>query len=131
MGSEMCIRDRAGLFACGDEATNRFSLGLSTDEGVTFTPVLHFTDLHPRSCNPGATAEICLEAWPNLAPILGIDAGATGTVPDSGAPPTSDDVAKRSGCSCRLDARPSERAWAAAAWWLAAWFVGRRRRNTR
>jgi hypothetical protein len=115
----------AGIYACGEETSNRFSLGLSDDEGVTFQPLLHFRDVHPRSCDSGEAPQICSQYWGALAPLLGIDAGAIGGTVDGGTDTTSPDAPSRRGCSCRVGAHRTGRAWAIATSLLLACFLSR------
>src|SRR6185503_5958369 len=55
------------LFACGKEAVDEFSIGVSDDKGVHFMPVLHFSDITPRSCPGASSAAICASAWGAVA----------------------------------------------------------------
>ena len=86
------------LYACSADDPSGFIVGASTDDGATFTPLLHLSSLRgPLSCPQGATANLCLPDWPSVAANLGetIDAGSDAST-SAGAPPSS------SGCSCDL-----------------------------
>ena len=86
------------LYACSADDPSGFILGASTDDGATFTPLLHLNTLRgPLSCPQGATANLCIPDWPSVAANLGevVDAGSDASV-DLPKPPGS------SGCSCDL-----------------------------
>lgn len=74
----------AGIFACADQGTAGFSVGLSTDEGASFEPLFDPTKLTLALCAAETpVAASCPNAWRGLAPILGADP-ATG-YPDGGS----------------------------------------------
>lgn len=94
-----------GLWACSNEQTG-FIAGVSSDDGVTFEPRLHFCDVAGAlSCAPGApTSERCAPSWPAQQALLGCDGGAGevdgGGLVDAGGL-TPDPPPRRSGCDCR------------------------------
>jgi len=133
------------LFVC----ENPFSLGgpsvgMSTDDGRTVTPIGKFTDVEgPLACGakPGADAPdtLCSDAWPEVyAQFLPREAGApsekrrrdAGTAEGSGeaSPP------RRSACGCTAvgaDARGPDRTWLTAGLIpLFVWAAARRRRGS-
>ncbi|MGH7327077.1 MAG: WD40/YVTN/BNR-like repeat-containing protein [Polyangiaceae bacterium] len=86
------------LYACSADDPSGFILGSSTDDGATFTPLLHLNTLRgPLSCPQGTTANLCIPDWPSVAANLGetIDAGTDAGLPVP-PPPSSN------GCSCDL-----------------------------
>lgn len=74
----LCLKwAAAGLYACADEASFNFSLGLSTDNGAHFDPIFHKPDLKLKSCPMSTpTGLYCPQAWVGQQVILGIDGGA-------------------------------------------------------
>lgn len=74
----------AGLFACGNSASEHFELALSQDDGSTVSPVLalgHQVDLLVCS-GKNTAADTCRDTWPFVCPIV----GACSSKPDSGTP---------------------------------------------
>jgi len=69
------------LFACGKEAVDEFSIGVSDDKGVDFMPALHFTDITPRACGAATSASVCASSWGSVAGTIGIDAGVDAPSP--------------------------------------------------
>jgi len=55
------------LFACGKEAVDSFSIGVSDDDGMHFAPVLHLPDITPRACASATSASICGNTWASVA----------------------------------------------------------------
>ncbi len=108
----------AGLYACANEFQDGFTLGLSKDEGKTFTSIYHLKDICPLECPAGAkTPNACKESWPGIAATLGIEAGACGSAATTsssatsgGASSSSSDGSDDGGCGCRLGASPREEA---------------------
>lgn len=96
----------AGIYACGNQFTDMFTLGLSTDEGKTFQNLYNLNEICPIECPAGTPAiTACTSAWPPLAATLGIDQAACGIVTttssssSSGGPPPTD---PKTGCACDL-----------------------------
>lgn len=54
-----------GLYACGDEFQDGFTVGLSKDEGATFQPFMHLgAPCGPLECGAGTTVPAkCSDAW--------------------------------------------------------------------
>jgi hypothetical protein len=73
------------LFVAGDNYNDGFALAVSTDEGTTLTPILHYEDVSAvkrcvhAACGTGCDYEASIGVWPASV----CDAGATGT--DAGA----------------------------------------------
>jgi MYXO-CTERM domain-containing protein len=97
----------AGLYACGNEFVDDFTVGLSQDEGKTFTPIYHLSDICPLACpSGGATPEACVASWPGIAATLGIEPAQCG-----GASPSSSSssggtprpLSAGGGCGCHVD----------------------------
>jgi photosystem II stability/assembly factor-like uncharacterized protein len=113
----------AGLYACGDEMTDGFTVGLSTDDGASFTPVMHQGNVcGPLACPAGSSvAGACPAAWDAVATELDAkecadpeDAGAPDAGDEAGAPspPGSESGAGGSdgsgdgGCACAVPGEP-------------------------
>ena len=132
-----------GLWACSTEK-NGFVAGLSTDDGATFVPKLHFCDIRgPLECAEGSTTRTsCALAdkngnpppWPPQRAVLGCG-GPVVPGPDSGdaggdaAPPTNDE-GDSGGCAVRAPS-PSFASPFAALLVGAAAIVGLARRRRR
>jgi len=93
----------AGLFACTDEATAGFTIGVSTDGGGTFAPLLHLADLRPAACAAGTSAAICASEWCATATIIEASCAATTDAAvdaaSSGERPATA-TATATGCAC-------------------------------
>jgi hypothetical protein len=118
------------LFACAKEAIDFFSIGVSDDKGVNFTPVLHFPDIMPRACSAGSSAAVCGTVWSSVAAAIGIDAG----VPDASVepiPPTTPapKVDASGGWSCAVTRVRPGGSWAPASL-FGVMLVARRARRT-
>jgi len=98
----------AGLYACADEATAGFTIGVSTDGGETFTPILHLKDLTPASCASTSSAGSCAAQWCSTANAIG--ASCSSTI-DAGAGVDGDlsgsFVKAETGCGCETAGGPS------------------------
>jgi len=68
----------AGLYACADEATAGFTIGVSTDGGHTFASLLHLKDLTPATCAPASSAGLCAAQWCSTATAIGASCAGTG-----------------------------------------------------
>lgn len=88
----------AGLYVCGSEYPDDFTVGFTTDEGATITPRYHLTDLSMLDCPAGsATTALCAPIWPIVEGTLGVDAGPSDGGSDAGgSAPRRDDAA----CGC-------------------------------
>jgi MYXO-CTERM domain-containing protein len=139
----------AGLYACGHQYAQGFFLGLSTDEGASFTPLLHMHCIRPLACDAGTSAgDVCPAQWTVVSSQLAIDkcaeggggaggapsAGGAGGTPGGGAPGMAGSAGEApppadrrvDGCGCRTASSPATSlAWLA----LIALGVVRRRRS--
>ena len=77
-----CLRWNAdGLYACGTEPQDPFSVGRSTDQGATFEPIYSMGDTCPQLCAEGTSfASSCEQAWAGVAQRIAAD-GAGCAVP--------------------------------------------------
>jgi hypothetical protein len=127
-----------GLYACADEFVDKFTVGLSADQGATFTPLMHLQQLcGPLACGPAtSTGKVCPALWSAVQVTLaakpcGPDASTTAASGAGGSPVTGGTGGGSSGpdCSCRLPATTSGRlAPSLSLLAAAAAFVLRRRR---
>jgi len=106
----------AGLFACGDEATQGFTIARSTDGGATFVPKLLQASLQPATCPADTrTAKVCPNYWPAVAIQLGI-------LKPTPVPPPAKPAPADEGCGAARAAKASGVAgWVGlmlTAWWL-------------
>jgi hypothetical protein len=90
-----------GLYACADETSGGFSVGVSTDGAVTFSPLLHLSDLRLQACGSGSSASACSALWCATATTIGASCAAT---TDAGSDAEGDVRAVRTsagaGCAC-------------------------------
>ncbi len=101
VGYLSCLRwTESGLLACAREENDDWTVGISSDEGNSFTPLFRLDELTPQEC-PSSTiaASQCRIAWETIAPSLGIDPERARDEPQ---PETSS-----SGCACRAARRPA------------------------
>ena len=127
-----CLRwTDKGLYACGDEARDGFTVGLSIDAGRSFVPSFHLSQLcGPLACEAGSSvSEECASAWPAQRELLGVV--ACGVVSSTSSTSSSGGSASPSGGSC--DCAASARASGLASPWLAAFalalLAARRRKH--
>jgi hypothetical protein len=86
-----CLGQRPGtkrIYACADFIVDGYSLGVSDDDGLSFHPMMSFTQLlGPLTCAPVQTN--CEAHWERIQGVLGIgataDAGQTNPGGGSGA----------------------------------------------
>jgi hypothetical protein len=105
-----CLRwNGDGLYACGSEPQDPFSVGLSTDDGASFRPVYAMADTCPQQCPDGTSfAETCQQPWSGIGTRIAADgercsvawareptagSGSDAGAPDAGTPPASDAAA--------------------------------------
>jgi hypothetical protein len=72
--SALCLKwTPAGLYGCGDEIADQFTAGISTDQGRTWTPLLHLAGLcGPLACEAeSSVTRLCTDLWPQVAPGIG------------------------------------------------------------
>jgi len=115
-----CLGQRTGsarIYACGDMVVDGFSLAKSDDNGLTFQPVMSFTQLLGLlTCAPVQTN--CASHWERIQGVLGI------AKPDAGQPDAGTDGTS-GGSHCGT---------AGVEWWslcLVALFERRRRASAR
>lgn len=86
-----CLRwpARDALYVCASEPADPFSLGVSSDDGLSFRALYKLTDTCPATCASGTSfADSCEVAWSQTRPFIQAT-GATCSVPWS-APTSSD-----------------------------------------
>ena len=119
----------AGLYACADEFVDHFTAGISTDQGKTFTPLMHLGGLcGPLVCGPDSgVTNFCPAYWPPTETQIdnqGCDGGAgTALLRERSSGGTS------KGCSCAVPQEAGGGAVLALAAAGVATAVGRRRRR--
>jgi len=89
----------AKLYVCGDEATDGFTIGTSTDEAATITPIFHLSDLQQGACE--ATATTCAPFWPGVRELLGLPPETGSSSSGSGNPTGGGGETAEDGCDCR------------------------------
>ena len=105
----------AGIYTCANEFADKFTLGLSTDEGKNFTILYNLPKVCPLECSMGAPATTeCTAAWAALAATLNVDQAACGIVTSSSSssssgsnPPPTD---TKTGCACDITASSGQTA---------------------
>jgi hypothetical protein len=67
-----CLRwDAAGIYACGTEPSDPFTVGLSTDQGASFRPMYKIADTCPQDCaNAAQFAMTCRSPWTTIGPLI-------------------------------------------------------------
>lgn len=113
------------LYACGDEFADGFTIGVSTTQGATFTPLMHLSSpCGPLECGDQTTvAEQCEQAWGATQLVIGAEACESDAGPSPMPKPEPD-----GGCGCRAapTAGTGAAIGAAAGVLIASW---RRRRS--
>jgi hypothetical protein len=101
-----CLRWNAdGLYACGLEPRDPFSVGVSTDGGLSFRPVYKMEETCPQECAQStAFAEACRQPWAGIGKRIAADAGTCSVawaplVPSSGDAGASDAGASDAGAA--------------------------------
>jgi hypothetical protein len=75
----------AGLWVCGEETLDGFTLALSTDGGKTLQPRHRRAALAPLTCpSKTSVAQMCPLLWPYTAKVLGVKEPAGGTTGEAG-----------------------------------------------
>ncbi|MEZ4297023.1 MAG: MYXO-CTERM sorting domain-containing protein [Polyangiaceae bacterium] len=96
------------LYACADEFKDGFHIGVSDNEGKTFTAFEHLQDVCPMECPDGTTTQLeCPKQWGAVSLTINATcgdggsggAGAGGTGGTGGSSPTS---GGGDGCNCNL-----------------------------
>jgi photosystem II stability/assembly factor-like uncharacterized protein len=110
----------AGIYACADEFVDGFTAGVSTDQGKTFTPIMHLAELcGPLECAADTSVGMtCTAAWPaTQATIMAKPcdgSGGSGSTSGSGTGGGGSGGGESSGCSCSLPAPEGSEAAAGA-----------------
>jgi photosystem II stability/assembly factor-like uncharacterized protein len=68
-----CLRwpEQSTLYVCASEPADAFSLGVSSDDGVSFRPLYKLSDTCPASCATGTSfADSCQAAWTQTRPFI-------------------------------------------------------------
>ncbi|NUP11051.1 MAG: hypothetical protein HOW73_33820 [Polyangiaceae bacterium] len=113
------------LYACAREALADFTIGRSTDGGVTFEPIHHLNCLGgpDPACEAGTTiADVCEAPWGMTKQLIQTEtcedgsggAGGSGQGGAGGAATDGGDADGDDGCSCRAGAGTSNAASAIA-----------------
>jgi photosystem II stability/assembly factor-like uncharacterized protein len=115
-----------GLYACGNESLEGWTVGFSNDGGVSFEARLHLDEITPQEC-AAATGfdESCPAVWPAVRDVLGIE---------EDAPAAEENPSKPDGCGCRIagGVAPQRFSWALLAMLSAigTWILRRSGRKT-
>jgi hypothetical protein len=93
-----------GLYVCADEHADMFTVGLSTDQGKTWRPLMHLQDLcGPLQCDASTSVgQQCPSLWPSTQSILdatcdGSDAGTSSTTSSATTSASSSGVSSSAG----------------------------------
>lgn len=120
----------AGLYACANQFVDGFTLGLSKDEGKTFTPLYNLIDMCPLECPEGASGTAaCAMYWPSVVATLSnepLACGGAATGSSSSSSGSAPSVPRDGNCGCNLEAQSG--AWAPLAF-VALALASRRRRR--
>jgi hypothetical protein len=110
---------QAALFACADDQSAGFTVGVSTDAGGTFAPLLRLADLVPAWCPAPTAGAACAGDWCPTATAIGascaaaVDAASDGDG-DAGHPEAGQSVTMSSGgCACRTGDALIDEPWPA------------------
>ncbi|HTQ05528.1 MAG TPA: hypothetical protein VMI54_16815 [Polyangiaceae bacterium] len=118
----------AGIFACADDRSDGFTLGLSADTGATFTPLFHASELTPLACDASTTVgSTCPGTWSSVVAQLGTAPTTSTTSSGSSSSATPGRSSQTASCAAtRSEAGPS------APWFFAvALGAAHRRRRER
>jgi hypothetical protein len=116
-----------GLFACGQENLDGWTLARSGDGGQSFEAVWHQQALRPLDCSASGSGGSCRLAWPDIARSIQADPtfevaprepSATNATAGDGAPggpivpSAASDASSRDGAGCGLTPRARAPGWA-------------------
>jgi len=80
-----CLAARAGkVYACGDAAADGFVLGVSTDHGVSFSPLVTPTSYQTAACAPVRAVCPLIDGGPMPEPDAGAEPADSGVELDAG-----------------------------------------------
>lgn len=67
-----CLRwTEGGLYACGTEPNDPFSVGVSTDRGASFQPIYRMQETCPQACADGTPfASLCEQPWSGIGSLI-------------------------------------------------------------
>ena len=119
-----------GLYACADETSAGFSIGVSTDGAQTFSPLLHWADLRLLSCDSRSSASACSSLWCATATTIGASCAAT-TDAGSDAEDHTGRAPKNAGAGCACDEAGRSSSPSVVSIVVAALTVWRRARHRR
>jgi hypothetical protein len=108
-----CLRwNASGLYACGTEPNDAFSIGLSRDRGASFESVYRIAQTCPQECaDASELTRLCLAPWRTIGPAIGAteaECAVKWLEPDAGVQDAGDDAgagqhsADDEGCSCSV-----------------------------
>ena len=144
VGAKCLTWTSAGLYACANEFVDGFAVGLSTNQGATFTPVMHLqVNCGPKECGATTTnGSKCPDAWGATKLTIGgatcegaggsSGTGAASSSTSSGAGATSTssgDSSAPSGGGCSVSAPATAAGMAVPGLALAGAALARRRRR--
>lgn len=108
----------ATLYACSSEVSG-FVLGASTNEGASWSPLVHLSTIRgPLACPSGTSSAACVAEWPALATQLGVGSVADAGMRDGREPIAPGDGSPDAGvfvppvgrsCGCRTAGAPVRR----------------------
>ncbi len=122
-----CLAARAGeLWACADEPSG-FIVGMSEDDGATFSPKLHLNGAEaPIACTAGTPVALACGASANGSHCPG--APCANLCAAVGCSPSASQPTRSAACGCSLvGASDAGHAWSQLAWLGALGIVGLRR----
>jgi hypothetical protein len=94
-----------GLFLCGTEYPDGFTVGISNDEAKTFKPLYQLSNISELECGATTTTgSLCPAEWPKVQATIGTPIEETGPQPvDSGQPkPPTTPAPENKSCGCGL-----------------------------
>ncbi len=101
VGARCLTWSAAGLYACGADFPDGFTLGLSKDDGATFAPLYKLAQLAQLECPSGTpTRTLCPRDWPATRDKLGIPTPDAGPAVDAG--PVTPATPPDEGCGCHV-----------------------------
>jgi len=131
-----CLKWTAdGLFACGQEGLDAWTIGRSLDGGQSFEAFWHQQDLTPLECaTSSTTGAVCPATWADVARTIDanpdlVSSGGTAGVPEPMPSPTPGPTSSAGGCAVAVPAPHSPHAWGGLVAALALLGSRRRRRQ--
>ncbi len=94
----------SGLYACADEFVDKFTAGVSVDQGKTFTPIMHLDDLcGPLTCGADTpVTQQCPALWDPLAASIYATCGGPDAGAGTGGSSTGGGTGATKSCSCAV-----------------------------